>query len=216
MVPRWQDAKREAYRTLINHKIFHFPVDVKKIISDNEWELSELSKASDAAGLSCTEFQKVAMRDGDGVVFYHKEIDLYHIVYKKGKLPRQRFTLAHEIGHIQLNHLTECDHLHYKGSGKADKVLETEANVFAGRLLAPFTVMWVHNIDTVEGVMRHFGLSYKAACIKIGELEKLNRLIGNGKDVMFPEAQIYDDMYREYWSGKKCQFTKNATNGSFP
>ena len=198
---RWMTAKRTAYQTLIENEIFHFPVNVEKTIRDNGYLLTGLQEAAAMANITPAEYKDMAMGDGDGVTFYHGQRDLYRVVYKENKTARTRFTLAHELGHIKLKHLEENESLHYGRNDRKEKALETEADVFAGRFLAPFTVMHLHSINSVEDVMKFFGLSYEAANVKIAELCRLNRLTSMGKCIMFKEALEYDTMYREYWGG---------------
>lgn len=202
---KWQTAKRAAYRFLIENKLFTFPVDVKKTINKNEWKLSNVMEIT-PNDMAVEEFVEVAMDGGDGAVWHYKND--YHIIYDYTTPRRLNFTLAHEVGHIRLGHLKDdcalC-HSHTKTS------IEIEADCFAGRFLAPFTVMRQHNINTVPGVMQYFELSRPAARVKIAELHRLNKLIKQGWCPWFEEAVEYDYMYRKYWSDNKCRSKKNAT-----
>jgi Zn-dependent peptidase ImmA (M78 family) len=47
--------------------------------------------------------------------------------------PRQRFAIAHEIGHVVLNHPQYV----FAAAGKQDTILEREADIFAGEFLVP-------------------------------------------------------------------------------
>ena len=49
---------------------------------------------------------------------------------------RQRFTLAHELGHHRLGHAAVVDGVE-EVDGKSDDPLEQQANAFAGEFLAP-------------------------------------------------------------------------------
>ena len=73
-------------------------------------------------------------------------------VDKKDKLlKRQRFTIAHEIAHCCL-HMKESDksHIEYRtDQNNDDMVREREANIFAGELLIPRTVLL--NICSIFG-----------------------------------------------------------------
>jgi len=69
-------------------------------------------------------------------------------VYLDGGMPwtRQRFTLAHELGHIQLHHM-----IGRPASLSLDRCSEKEANIFAAELLVPKTLLkrlaFVHDPD---------------------------------------------------------------------
>ncbi len=51
--------------------------------------------------------------------------------------PRQRFSIAHEIGHVVLEH----PHFVFPIEGRQDLILEREANAFAAEFLVPMTVL---------------------------------------------------------------------------
>ncbi|GEM_PF-4547457 len=77
----------------------------------------------DVTKLDFYEYSKDGFTYGDdnkNVIFINK--DQY--------ITRKRFTLAHELGHIALNHKLELDSI-------PDNVRETEANTFASLLLCP-------------------------------------------------------------------------------
>lgn len=77
----------------------------------------------DVTKLDLYEYSKDGFTYGDdnkNVIFINK--DQY--------ITRKRFTLAHELGHIALNHKLELDSI-------PDNVRETEANTFASLLLCP-------------------------------------------------------------------------------
>lgn len=77
----------------------------------------------DVTKLDLYEYSKDGFTYGDdnkNVIFINK--DQY--------ITRKRFTLAHELGHIALNHKLELDNI-------PDNVRETEANTFASLLLCP-------------------------------------------------------------------------------
>lgn len=77
----------------------------------------------DVTKLDFYEYSKDGFTYGDdnkNVIFINK--DQY--------ITRKRFTLAHELGHIALNHKLELDSI-------PDNIRETEANTFASLLLCP-------------------------------------------------------------------------------
>lgn len=72
---------------------------------------------------------------------------------------RQRFTVAHECGHIWLDHLVGR-------AARSRDVMEVEANFFAGYLLAPDALIqqWVPSL-TVDDIAATFEISGEAAAI---------------------------------------------------
>ena len=97
------------------------------------------------------------------------------LVNRVHAIQRQRFTLAHELGHHRLHHPANLD----RPSDLADfshSAIEVQANWFASEFLIPFDAAkhWAAgNLDgpaTLEEVVRfscEFGVSAKAACIRL-------------------------------------------------
>lgn len=99
------------------------------------------------------------------------------ILYKKGMSEvRQRFTVAHEIGHIALEHIT-FDGSSSQFSGKSQ---EKEADEFAGQLLIPAKDLrtFVKNKDkTIEDIVKRYWVSRPAAIVAIQKNRLLNNVI---------------------------------------
>ena len=88
---------------------------------------------------------------------------------------RQRFTLAHELGHHRLHHPADLDRPQDLADFSHDTI-EVQANWFASEFLIPFAAAkhWAaENLDgapTLEDVVRfscEYGVSAKAACIRL-------------------------------------------------
>lgn len=142
--PRYATITRKAYQLLAELEIAKFPVDPFEIINQLDslylaaWtELKENTSDSDPLLL------KVRKLDAETIV--KRGSGEYLIVYDDtiGYLPRIRFTLAHEIGHIIMGHFTEFEKTSLReGVTPAEKVvLEREADAFAAELLAPRTIL---------------------------------------------------------------------------
>ena len=81
-------------------------------------------------------------------------------------IPRQKWTCAHEIGHILCNHFAISTlQLMSENSfmQQSNRELEQEADFFASTLLAPFPLFETLNIESPTDIRIHFGLSKKAA-----------------------------------------------------
>lgn len=70
-------------------------------------------------------------------------------------LSRQRFTLAHELGHIFLQHHTKYKYL-------SDYIKEKSADAFAGELLMPREMMYKTAKFPPNYVLDLYGVSYSA------------------------------------------------------
>lgn len=124
-------AQREATRLLESLKVRSAPIDVNGIAANVGLKIVYEDFTDDISGLLIT-------RDSTGVIGVHS----------KHALVRQRFTIAHEIGHFVLRHHSESgEHVHIdegwkvsarnERSAKGVDVHEIEANRFAAYLLMP-------------------------------------------------------------------------------
>ena len=86
------------------------------------------------------------------------------IFVKRDDIPeRQRFTAAHELGHIMHGHVGKYE-LVNRGEPSDDNLpIEQAANVFASRLLAPACVLWGVGVKSAVDIQKLCGLSATAA-----------------------------------------------------
>lgn len=93
----------------------------------------------------------------DGYSIYNAKTKRYLIALDDVNydLSRQRFTLAHELGHIFLQHHTKYKYL-------SDYVKEKSADAFAGELLMPRDIMYKTAKFPPNYVLDLYGVSYSA------------------------------------------------------
>ncbi len=84
-----------------------------------------------------------------------------------GKM-RRRWTLAHEISHVLLGHISAEILPH-------SEQCERETERFAAGLLAPLDILQFCGVSSAEEIARLCGLSAQAASYRYGELMKLRR-----------------------------------------
>ena len=91
----------------------------------------------------------------------------YHIFIRKygKKSLRQRFTLAHEVGHIVLNH-----HHVYKQNNKI--LIEQEANIFAENILMPVDFVERFKYEDLETIARIFQVSKQMASVRLTHIQR--------------------------------------------
>lgn len=175
--PRYKTITRKVYQLLAEFEISEFPVDPFKIIDEMDncyivgWdELRKKFNISDPCNLK--------QRGLDAETTIKRGTSDFLVVYDDTVtyLPRVRFTLAHEIGHIILGHLTEFEDTSIQNglSATSKKVLETEADAFAAELLAPRTILrrypgMKHDPEWLKTICF---LSGKAAKIRADELKR--------------------------------------------
>lgn len=110
-------------------------------------------------------------------------------VSKKCTPERQRFTIAHELGHILLGHVGGTVELVNREPSPTDNPIEQEANVFASRLLAPACVLWGLDLHNAVDIARVCRISVQAASYRAQRMAELYR---RGKFLSHPlERQVY-------------------------
>lgn len=111
------------------------------------------------------------------------------MIRKDRPVARQRFTVAHELGHILLGHVGKYQLVNREPS-RGDSPIEQAANVFAARLLAPACVLWALDARTPEQIARLCDISYQAATFRA---ERMELLYQRGKFLTSPlERAVYD------------------------
>lgn len=117
-------------------------------------------------GEDLTSIDGITRMDSDGVCC---------IVYdQNNSTVRNRFTIAHEIGHIALDHTSV-----WGGCNQySEKSQEAEANAFAGELLVPSGDIkkFVKSGGTIQGIMDRYWISKPAAFVAVqknGLLKKI-------------------------------------------
>lgn len=101
---------------------------------------------------------------------------------------KQRFTIAHELGHILLGHALK-DGYYTRKSNIVKPEDETAADMFAARLLAPSCVLWGIGATTAQQIADVCDISYTAARIRA---ERLDLLRQRNKFLTSPiERQVY-------------------------
>lgn len=159
----YQKARNASWQMLIDFNISSLPVNIKAIADNSK---INIIKNSDVGELSENEV---------AVSFTIK--DKWYIVYddtvRRGRI---RFSVAHELGHIFIGHPMYNDKHHYARKNfdiENKPLIETEADIFASRLLAPACVLWGLNLHTPEEIMKACDISISAAKIRAERMEVL-------------------------------------------
>ena len=102
-------------------------------------------------------------------------------------LSRQRFTLAHELGHIFLQHHTKYKYL-------SDYVKEKSADAFAGELLMPREIMYKTAKFPPNYVLDLYGVSYSAyekRKLFLDDMEDFSKKIEDEKSMSLNDITQY-------------------------
>ncbi len=118
----------------------------------------------------------------DAVSRYVEEENLYQIIINRDKIRypfqdsrdrRLNFTIAHELGHIFLEHLSIADILK---TDEERELEDLEANEFAGKLLIPEKTLLLCNFVSIPKVAEFFNVSNTALWIRLNNLQRLDLL----------------------------------------
>ena len=115
------------------------------------------------------------------------------LVNRSNSPERQRFTAAHELGHIMLGHVGKYKLVNREPSPN-DNPIEQAANVFASRLLAPACVLWGCNIRTADEIAVNCKISKQAAEYRAARMEILYKR--NAFLTSSLEREVYENFRR--------------------
>lgn len=172
---RYQQVRDAVWQTLIDYKVVDLPVSLYSIC-----KMSEIKLIKNSVSHSLNE------NESGMSVFQH---GIWYVIYDDSELKtRTRFTIAHELGHIFLGHEMK-NGLYTRKNNMFKPTDETEADMFAARLLAPACVLWGINAQTAEQIASVCNISHEAAQIRAERMEILRK---RGKFLTSPlEQQVY-------------------------
>lgn len=166
---RYKNARNAAWQCLIDYNIKSLPVSVLSIAKSAGIKVIKNSKAR---------MNLLSPNESGISVLIGKQ---WYIVYNdKSTRQRNRFTVAHELGHIFLGHELEKRNQMTQTFIKSETNAEQEANIFASRLLAPACVLWslgLRNSDEIASVcdISHTAAKFRAE--RMVTLYKRNRFL---------------------------------------
>ena len=168
----YKSARDTAWQILIDCGVSALPVKTSQICEHYGWILrSYQSGAGSIEALGLTGLTKktdgfCAVTENHTYIFYDRVMPA----------ARQRFTVAHEIGHLMLGHvgpgMATTQNREPTGTEKPE---EQQANQFAARLLAPACVLHEIGAVTPEAIARCCGISRQAAELRAARMRELER-----------------------------------------
>lgn len=197
--PRYAFARQRAFRLLCELEIDRLPVDPWRVAAAlPNVHICKWTDLRDNCGDADPLF--IEKEGADAKTQHLRGREDYLVVYddRVENYQRVRWTIAHEIGHIVLGHLTSFDATALcRGSlTEAEyKVLEREADTFAVNLLAPMTIInRLPSIQKKSDFMILCDLSDEASDNCMEEL----RLLKSGKKIPFPIKEE-DILHRQFF-----------------
>ncbi|MCR5299658.1 MAG: ImmA/IrrE family metallo-endopeptidase [Erysipelotrichaceae bacterium] len=121
--------------------------------------------------------------DKDGFSWYNPITRKCEIYYNSNRKPwlRHKFTISHELGHIEFGHVFEK---------RITKYMEEVANEFARQLYVPQIILYKKKITTVHEIMSMFNVTENFA---FTVLDRLNsRLVYHGTEFSDHEYRILE------------------------
>lgn len=130
------------------------------------------------------------------------------IIYDETKGDRVPFTIAHEIGHIRLNHHMNNGITPRYLNNKANDPIEKAADDFAGELLRSPFLIYLFKSPTVPNIKKHCGISEYAAQVGLNKLKSLKHNIATiYKDIVkFYHIQFYNYLYMAHCDNCHYEF----------
>lgn len=181
----YQVSRDLAWEILINEKVKELPVKVSEICDHMGIKIKPEGQG---------ESGHCEYVDGAPVIFCNRE----------EPIERQRFTVAHELGHILLKH-TDKYGVAYRDPDPSDNPKEQAVNVFAARLLAPAIVLRDLGVTNAEQIAEICQISQTAAEYRMERLQELydrekRFLIDRGRSCfgMSPLERKVERQFRRY------------------
>lgn len=168
----YQHARDTSWKILLDCKADRLPVDVLQVCK--QLGIRVISYEDGKPIIERYKLQRVTTRtDGFTLVVYDQPIIFVDMTRSRARI---RFTIAHELGHIVLDHVEwNRPTVINREPGPHDNPQETAANQFAARLLAPACVLWALDLHTPEDIARVCDISLPAAQFRAQRMEVLYR-----------------------------------------
>lgn len=198
---RYNGTVAKAYE-FVEDNITSFPVKPFELVKKFKWGL--LTYEEMATKNKCTIEDIIECLGTDGYSIYngHNYTIAYNNINNPGRI---NFTIAHEIGHIILNHhkdfeVTEV--LQDNFSKEEYKILENEANCFARNILAPAPLVNQMNLfNRFFSMSSNFAITSKAVTTRISFLKN---------DLFYLNDEQISNFQTKYKPFKICTECKNT------
>lgn len=200
---KYQNARNASWELLVDLKISSLPVKIEYVLE--KLEIPFYGYGVNQEIIKDYNLEELA-NSSDGFTFFKN--NKHYIFYnEKLSVKRQRFTLAHELGHVLCNHISSDKTITVtnKEPSENDNEIEQEANVFASRLLSPACVLHELKLFSAQQISEVCQISLQSADFRLKRLllleERNKRFLtakGYGCFYLSPlEKQVYNQ-FEEY------------------
>ena len=174
----YRKSRDLSWEILTKEKICALPVKMAALCEQMGIELKLYTPTDGNSGFSTID------PDGTAVI----------CVSREDPPARQRFTTAHELGHILLGHTGKCE-LCNREPRPDDNPIEQAANVFASRLLAPACVLWGCRVQSAEEIAALCDISSAAAEFRF---KRMQILFKRNKFLLSPKERAVFEQFKNY------------------
>ncbi len=157
----YKNVRDSSWQCLLDAGITELPVSVVKIAEHFDVKLVKNSHRNWLT--PCQSGISIMTEDGTWIICYDDN----------DSMERIRFTIAHELGHILLGHPLREGFVHTRTIAKERPQVESEADMFAARILAPACVLWALDLHTAEEIANVCKISYAAAQVRVDRMKIL-------------------------------------------
>lgn len=167
---KYKESRDVSWRILIDNKITELPIKISSICKNANIGLYSYTRGRPILDELRINIDSMS-QDGFTSVWNGQ----YMIFYNDALPPRRnRFTIAHELGHIHLGHVGKYKLINREPSPNDDPI-EQAANVFASRLLAPAIVLHDLGLREPHEIMKYCDITYTAATFRAERMSELYR-----------------------------------------
>lgn len=207
---RRSEIKQAVIKALENGNIFYLPLKIKAIVrSFSNIRLITFSKHMKKLNLSYERVVKL-VESKDACTDYYADNNLYYIYYNDidkniTKSGRYRWNIAHELGHILLQHHIDYEKTRVFRSNLSDEtydMLEAEADYFAQLILVPHAALIGFKIESYQNIRFMCEISRPASKKRFYEYSKWKKHI-DPNDAY--DNQIFHLFYPFIFK-KECRF----------
>lgn len=183
---RLEEIKQIILNIYTTLKISDFPIDLNYILDSYGIHVYTYSFSGREL---CLKYSEDSFSFGSKI-FYDETM-----YYK-----RIRFSIAHELGHIMLNHTRLEENKSFE---------EEEADRFAASLIVPLVAVSRFNYITLESLMDHFNISRRAANIAYGEYKHNYRGYNSFSEC---DKKLYDYLFNDTYGQPRRYVNKSGYN----
>lgn len=166
---RYKLVRDRAWRMLLKHRVRALPVDVFDICRRERIRVASYREI-EKLGFMTALGGAAEGNDGFALSVHGKKMIFYDDTLPIG---RQRFTLAHELGHFALGDVGAEPTARNLEPSDEDAETEKLANMFAARFLSPACVLWGLRVRLPEEIAEICGLSRTASEWRFKRLSEL-------------------------------------------